>query len=82
MYRIAIEQFRAPATASGRIQFALKSATALSVRELIDQAVARGIELRGLKVGAGKLADPQREATRAFARSTFAMLGSATFSSW
>ncbi|MCF7675860.1 MAG: hypothetical protein K9N23_07600 [Akkermansiaceae bacterium] len=82
MYRIAIEQFGAPATEAGRIQFALESAAALSVLELIDQAVAREIELCGLKVGAGKLADHQREAARAFACGTFVMLVSSAFSSW
>lgn len=74
MFRIAIEQFGSPAAEAGRLEFGLESPTSLTVRELIQQTVAREIELRGLKVSAGKLAEHQREATRAFARGTFAML--------
>lgn len=74
MFRIAIEEFGNPATAAGRLEFGLESPPALTVRELIQQAVAREIELRGLKMSARKLADHQREATRAFERGTFAML--------
>lgn len=75
MYRIAIEQFGSPdVETAARLEFELESPACLTVRELIQQAVAREIELRGLKVSAGKLADHQREATRAFARGTFAML--------
>lgn len=74
MYRIAIEQFGSPAAETGRLEFGLESPTCLTVRELIQQAVAREIELRCLKVGEGKLAEHQREATRAFACGTFAML--------
>ena len=75
MYRIAIEQFGSPAVeTAARLEFELESPACLTVRELIQQAVAKEIELRGLKVSAEKVADHQREATRAFARGTFAML--------
>ena len=74
MYRIAIEQFGGAAAGAGRLEFGLESPTCLTVRELIQQAVAREIELRGLKMRGGKLTEHQREATRAFARGTFAML--------
>lgn len=74
MFRIAIEMFGNPTAEAGRLEFGLGSPTALSVRELIQQTVAREIELRGLKMSAGKLANHQREAARAFERGTFAML--------
>jgi hypothetical protein len=74
MFRIVIEEFGNLATEAGRLEFGLESPTALTVRELIQQTVAREIELRSLKVSDGKLADHQREAIRAFARGTFAML--------
>ncbi len=74
MFRIAIEEFGNPVAEFGRLEFVLDTPTSLSVRDLIRQAVAREIELRGLKVSTGKLAEHQREATRAFACGTFAML--------
>jgi hypothetical protein len=74
MLRIAIEEFGNPISETGRLEFVLEVPAALSVRDLIQQAVAREIELRGLKMSAGKLTAHQREATRAFERGTFAML--------
>jgi hypothetical protein len=74
MFRIAVEEFGNPAGAAGRLEFELESPAHLSVRELIHRTVAREIELRGLKVSARKLAEHQQEATRCFARGTFAML--------
>jgi hypothetical protein len=56
------------------LEFVLEVPVQLPVRELIHRTVAREIELRGLKVSAGKLAEHQREATRCFERGTFAML--------
>lgn len=75
MYRIAIEQFGSPdVETAARLEFELESPACLTVRELIQQAVAREIELRGLKVSAEKVADHQRNAKLAFERGTFAML--------
>lgn len=74
MIRIAIEEFGNPVSEAGRLEFVLEVPAQLSVRELIHRTVAREIELRGHKVSEGKLADHQREATRAFERGTFAML--------
>jgi uncharacterized protein YcbX len=73
MAHVSIEEF-GPSGGGGPLGFELAGGEDRTARQLIGEAVAREIELRGLSATPAKVAARQAEAIDAFARGTFAML--------
>jgi hypothetical protein len=74
MFRISIEEVGSTGGGSGAVEFVLDDGESRTARQLIGEAVAREIGLRGLAATPAKVAARQKEAIDGFARGTFAML--------
>jgi hypothetical protein len=74
MYRISFEQMGGGDGEAARIDFPLEAVEMVSVGDLIRHAVAREIEVRGLKLGKAGILARQEAALDGFRRGTFAVL--------